>query len=44
MQPIAIRHDTKAWKAQVWISFLAARCFAPSASPGCPGASSTAPS
>jgi hypothetical protein len=24
MQTITIRHDTKAWKAQVWISFLAA--------------------
>lgn len=23
----AIRHDTKAWKAQVWISFAAAACL-----------------
>ena len=44
MQAISIRHDTKAWKAQVWISFFVAARSAPPAWPGCPGATSTAPS
>lgn len=26
-RPAAIHHDTKAWKAQVWISFAAAACL-----------------